>query len=49
LADAARWDESFRTTTDAQWDQLAEAVRRDITAGATSPLERVFPTDDVEP
>lgn len=48
LADDARWDESFRATTDDQWDRMAAAVRRDIAAGNTHPLEDVFPTDDIE-
>jgi hypothetical protein len=49
LADNAAWEGRFRATTDDQWDRLAESVRRDITAGATTPLDAVFPPPESTP
>jgi hypothetical protein len=47
LADDAAWDAQFRATTDDQWDRLTASVRRDIASDQTSPLEELFPPDDV--
>lgn len=44
LADEEGWMARFAATTDAQWDRMAEMVRREIAAGATLPLDDVFPT-----
>jgi len=43
LADEQAWAARFHATTDEQWDRLADAVRRDIAAGDTVPLDDVFP------
>ena len=37
------WKAQFASTTDEQWDQMAEMVRQEITAGAFTPLTEVFP------
>lgn len=38
LADEQAWARRFKATTDEQWDRLAEAARREIAAGDTTPL-----------
>lgn len=43
LRDEQRWTEQFESTTDDQWDRLADLVRQDIASGNTSPLDEVFP------
>lgn len=43
VADEQAWAARFGTTTDAQWDRLADTVRRTIAAGDTTPLDDVFP------
>jgi len=43
LEDEQVWSERFRATTDAQWDRLAAAVRQEIAAGDTTPLDELFP------
>lgn len=41
--DEQAWNSRFTTTTDAQWDCLADKVRRSIAKGKTTPLDDVFP------
>ncbi len=43
VEDERAWSEQFGATTDAQWNHLAEMVRRDLDAGRTSPLDDEFP------
>jgi len=43
LADEKGWAARFAATTDAQWDRMAEMVRREITAGDTFALDDLFP------
>jgi hypothetical protein len=43
LADEQAWAARFNGTTDDQWDRVARAVRREIAAGDTNPLDDVFP------
>lgn len=43
LEDEKTWAARFESTTDNQWDRLAEGVRREIAAGDTAPLDDVFP------
>lgn len=43
VTDEQAWAGSFAATTDTQWDQLADRVRRDIAMEKTTPLEDVFP------
>jgi hypothetical protein len=43
LKDEQRWTEQFESTTDEQWDRLAEMVRQEIASGETTPLDEVFP------
>lgn len=43
LKDEQQWVEQFKSTTDDQWDRLADLVRQDIATGETMPLDEVFP------
>ncbi|MBW4597997.1 MAG: hypothetical protein KME46_35130 [Brasilonema angustatum HA4187-MV1] len=43
LKDEQRWTEQFESTTDEQWDLLADMVRQEIASGETVPLDEVFP------
>ena len=42
-ADEQAWAARFAATTDAQWDRVAETVRRAIAAGDIVSLDDVFP------
>jgi hypothetical protein len=42
-ADEQAWAAQFEATTDAQWDRMAEMVRRAINEGGTTPLDDVLP------
>ncbi len=37
------WKDKFESTTDDQWQQMADMVRQEIAAGDTTPLTDVFP------
>ncbi len=41
--DEQAWNVRFTTTTDAQWDCLADKVRRSIATGKAIPLDDAFP------
>ncbi|MDJ0615727.1 MAG: hypothetical protein QNJ63_03100 [Calothrix sp. MO_192.B10] len=43
LKDEQRWTEQFESTTDEQWDDIANMVRKEIASGETVPLDQVFP------
>lgn len=43
LKDEQRWTKQFESTTDDQWDQLADMVRQEIAGGDTVSLDEVFP------
>lgn len=43
LEDEGVWKVQFESTTDDQWDRIAEMVRQEITAGDITPLAEVFP------
>lgn len=43
VEDEQAWNLRFAMTTDAQWDCLADKVRRSIAKGKTTPLDDVFP------
>lgn len=43
VADEQAWAARFEATTDVQWDQLADTVRRSIRDGSTIPLEDALP------
>ncbi|MGB5768942.1 MAG: hypothetical protein WBM32_03595 [Crocosphaera sp.] len=43
LKDEQQWTEQFESTTNEQWDQLADIVRQEITNGETIPLDKIFP------
>jgi hypothetical protein len=43
VADEQAWAARFAATTDAQWDRVAETVRRAIAAGDIVSLDDVFP------
>jgi hypothetical protein len=42
-ADEQAWAAQFEATTDAQWDRMAETVRRAIAAEDITPLDDVLP------
>lgn len=44
LKDEQRWTQKFQSTTDEQWDSLANIVRQEIANGETDPLDEVLPT-----
>jgi hypothetical protein len=44
IEDEQAWKAQFESTTDEQWDRMAEIVRQEIAAGDTTPLAKVFPT-----
>jgi hypothetical protein len=44
MEDEQAWKAQFESTTDEQWDRMAEMVRQEIAAGDTTPLAKVFPT-----
>ena len=46
LEDEKGWATRFATTTEAQWDRMAEMVRQEIADGDTLPLDDVFPASD---
>jgi hypothetical protein len=37
------WKDKFESTTDDQWQRMADMVRQEIAAGDTTPLTDVFP------
>lgn len=43
MEDERIWKAKFESTTDEQWDCLAEMVRQEIVAGDIKPLDDVFP------
>lgn len=43
MEDEQTWKAQFESTTDAQWDRMAEMVRQEIAAGDITPLAEVFP------
>ena len=49
LSDERAWESLFHATTDEQWHRLAQAARREITAGDTTPLDDVFPPGVSQP
>jgi hypothetical protein len=44
MEDEQTWKAQFESTTDDQWDQIAEMVRQEIAAGDITPLSEVFPS-----
>lgn len=44
MEDEQTWQAQFESTTDDQWDQMAEMVRQEIAAGDVTPLAEVFPS-----
>jgi hypothetical protein len=45
-ADGQAWTAQFAATTDAQWDRMAESVRRAVAGGDSAPLDDVFPPSE---
>jgi hypothetical protein len=43
LKDEQAWKVRFESTTNSQWDRLAQMVRLAIATGHTTPLDEVFP------
>jgi hypothetical protein len=46
IADEQSWVSRFASTTDAQWDRMADSVRRAIQDGEVSPLEDMLAPDE---
>ncbi|MGF1482308.1 MAG: hypothetical protein ACFB4I_22990 [Cyanophyceae cyanobacterium] len=44
IEDEQIWKAQFESTTDDQWDRMAEMVRQEIAAGDVTPLAEVFPS-----
>jgi hypothetical protein len=44
LQDEQNWQIRFQSTTDHQWDSLAQMVRQEIASGEITPLDEVFPS-----
>lgn len=44
MEDERLWKAQFDSTTDDQWDLMAEMVRQEIAAGDITPLAEVFPS-----
>ena len=42
MEDEQTWKAQFESTTDDQWDRMAEMVRQEIAAGDVTPLAEVF-------
>jgi hypothetical protein len=45
IEDERRWSARFAATTDEEWDRLAAAVREEIAAGDTTPLDEFLEGD----
>jgi hypothetical protein len=45
LEDERAWQVRFESTTNEQWDSLAEMVRLEIVNGEVTPLDEVFPPE----
>ncbi|MBD2164011.1 hypothetical protein H6G64_25650 [Calothrix sp. FACHB-156] len=45
LEDERAWKVRFESTTNEQWDRLAEMVRLEIVKGEVTPLDEVFPPE----
>lgn len=43
LEDEQVWKARFESTTDDQWDRIAEMLRQEIADGEITPLAEVFP------
>ena len=46
VEDERAWSARFAATTDAQWESMADEVRREVAAGRTRPIEEVLPTEE---
>lgn len=44
MEDEQTWKAQFESTTDDQWERMAEMVRQEIAAGDIAPLAEVFPS-----
>ncbi|MDJ0903880.1 MAG: hypothetical protein QNJ55_34340 [Xenococcus sp. MO_188.B8] len=44
MEDEEIWKTQFKSSTDDQWDRMAEMVRQEIAAGDITPLAEVFPS-----
>ncbi|HEY9850252.1 MAG TPA: hypothetical protein V6D28_12380 [Leptolyngbyaceae cyanobacterium] len=45
MEDERIWKTKFESTTDEQWDRIAEMVRQEIVVGDIAPLDDVFPSE----
>lgn len=46
LTDDMEWDDRFDSTTEEQWNKMADMVRRDVSAGGSAPIESAFPCNE---
>lgn len=46
LRDEKEWTDRFESTTDSQWNRIAEMVRQEIAEKKTAPLDERFPDRD---
>ncbi len=44
MEDEQKWRSQFESTTDDQWDRMAEMARREIAANEITPSTEVFPS-----
>ncbi len=44
LEDEQTWKAQFESTTDDQWDRIAQMVRQEIAVGDITPLADIFPS-----
>jgi hypothetical protein len=45
MEDEQTWKAQFESTTDAQWDRLADMVKQEISTGDITPLADIFPSE----
>ncbi len=45
MEDEQTWKTKFESTTDDQWDRIAQMVRQEIAVGDIAPLSDVFPSE----
>lgn len=48
VEDERAWSSRFSETTEAQWQAIAEDVRREVEAGRTEPIETLFSSESDE-
>lgn len=49
MEDERAWNEQFASTSDRQWDRLADIVRKEISDGNTQPIGDILPNQPTQP